>query len=52
MVDGFEGVHGGNGIGEQNLEGRLLKFCHQKDLCVTDTWFKKKEKEGDLQFRW
>ena len=23
-VDGFEGVHGGFGIGKKNLEGRLL----------------------------
>ena len=41
-VDGFEGVHGGNEIGEQNLEGRiLLEFCDQKDLC-TNLCFKKK----------
>ena len=32
-VDGFEGVHGRNRIGEQNLEGRmLLEFCDQKNL--------------------
>ena len=34
-----------NGIGEQGLEGRmLLEFCDQKDLCVSNTRFKKKEK--------
>ena len=33
-VDGFEGVHGGFGIGKRNLEGRLLlEFCVEKDLC-------------------
>ena len=44
-ADGFEGVHGGNGIGEKNVEGRqLLEFCDKRELCVTDTWFNKKEK--------
>ena len=34
-VDRFEGVHRGNGIGEFNLEGRmLLDLWDQKDLCV------------------
>ena len=42
-VDGFEGVHGGFGIGKINLEGRLLsEFCVEKDLCVGNSWFKKK----------
>ena len=45
-VDGFEGVHEGNRIGEQNLEGRmLLEFCNQKDLCVVNIWFKKDKKK-------
>ena len=44
-VDKFEGVHARNGIGEQNFEGRMLfEFCNHKDLCVVNTWFKKKEK--------
>ena len=44
-MDGFEGVHGGNRIGERNLKDRmLLEFCGQKDLCVENTWFKKEEK--------
>ena len=43
-VDEFESVHGGNGIGEQNLENRMmLEFCNQKDLCVANTWFKKRK---------
>ena len=45
-VQGYEGVHGRewnsfegvNGIGEQNLEGRmLLELCDQKNLCVVNT---------------
>ena len=43
-IEGFEGVHGGNGIGLRNDEGRrLLEFCDEKGLCVANTWFKKKE---------
>ena len=43
-VDGFEGVHGGFGIGKRNLEGRLLlEFCVEKDLYVGNSWFKKKD---------
>ena len=45
FVEGFEGVHGGYGIGKRNAEGRrLLEFCVEKELCVANTWFKKKEK--------
>ena len=45
-VDGFEGVHGGNGIGEQNLKDRmLLEFCDQKNLYVANTWFKKEKRK-------
>ena len=34
-VDGFNGIYGGYGIAERNLEGRmLLEFCLEKDLCV------------------
>ena len=45
LIEGFEGVHGGNGIGERNAEGRLLlEFCDGKELCVANTWFKKEEK--------
>ena len=30
---------------ERNLEGRmLLKLCDVKELCVANTWFRKKEK--------
>ena len=39
------GVHGGNGIGERNVQGKmLLGFCDEKELCVANTWFRKGEK--------
>ena len=45
QVEGYEGVHGGNGIGERNVEGKmLLEFWDEKELCVTNTWFRKGEK--------
>ena len=45
LIDGFEGIHGGYGFGVRNVEGRmLLEFCDEKDLCVANTWFKKKRK--------
>ena len=32
-AEGFEGVHGRNGIGKRNAEGiRLLEFCDEKEL--------------------
>ena len=32
-AEGFEGVHGGNGIGKRNAEGRrLLEFCDEREL--------------------
>ena len=44
QLDGFDGVHGGFGVGERNGKGRLLlEFCDGEDLCVAKTWFKKKE---------
>ena len=44
-AEGFEGIHGGNGIVKRNAEGRLLlDFCDQTELCVANTWFKKKDK--------
>ena len=42
-IEGFEGVHGGYGIGERNAERRmLLEFCDKKELCESNTWFQKK----------
>ena len=49
-IDGFDGVHGGNGVGQRNLEGRmLLEFCLEKELCVSNTWLKRGKDEGDIQ---
>ena len=37
-IEGFEGVHGGNGIGKRNVEGRMLhEFCDERELCVANT---------------
>ena len=34
-VDGFAGVHGMYGVGQRNMEGRmLLLLCLVKELCV------------------
>ena len=47
-IEGFEGVHGGNGIGQRNAKGRmLLKFCDERELFVANTWFKKTDKKKD-----
>ena len=53
-VDGFEGVHGGYGIGKRNVEGRrLLEFCDEKELCVANTWFEKNIAEkNNIQYGW
>ncbi|KAH1194138.1 Craniofacial development protein 2 [Glycine max] len=41
---GFEGVHGGFGIGEMNGEGKsILEFSEALDLSIANTWFKKRE---------
>ena len=39
QIEGYEDVHGGNGIGERNMEGKVLL-----KLCVANTWFRKGEK--------
>ena len=34
-IDGFDELHGGYGIGQRNLEGRvLLEFCLDKEYMV------------------
>ena len=46
-AEGFKGIHGGHGIGKRNAEERsLLDFCDQKEFCVANTWFKKKDKRN------
>ena len=42
-IDGFNGVQGGYGVGQRNLEG-LLEFCLERQLCVSNTWHKREEK--------
>ena len=40
-AEGFEGIRG---IGQRNAEGRLLlDFCDKKELCVANTWYKKRD---------
>ena len=50
-IDGFDGVHGGFGVGLRNLVGGLLlEVCLKKELCVSITWFIREEKkEVDIQ---
>ena len=44
-MEGYEGVHGGNGIRKRNVEGKmLLEFCDEKELSVVNIWFRKGEK--------
>ena len=46
-AEGFEGILGGYGgyaIKKRNVKGRmLLDFCVQRELCVTNTWYKKRD---------
>ena len=38
LVDGYDGVHGGYGLGERNADGeRILEFCDAMELIVTNT---------------
>jgi len=42
-ADGYEGVHGGFGYGNRNLEGDLiLEFCDATEMVICNTWFKKR----------
>ncbi|KAH1219042.1 Craniofacial development protein 2 [Glycine max] len=44
VTRGFEGVHGGFGLGEMNGEGKsILEFSEALDLSIVNTWFKKRE---------
>ena len=46
-IDGFDGIHGGNGVGHRNLKGRMLSvLCLAKELCVSNTWFLIERKRG------
>ena len=38
------GVHGAYSVGQRNLERRmLLEFCLEKELCESNTMFKREE---------
>ena len=42
--DVIDGVHTGFGVGQRNLEGRmLLEFCLEEELCVSSMWFMREE---------
>ena len=44
-IVGFDGVNGQLGVGQRNLEGSmLLEFCLEKELCVSNTWFRGEER--------
>ena len=44
-IEGYEDVHGGSGLGERNVEGKMmLEFSDKKELCVANTWFRKGKK--------
>ena len=44
-IGGLGGVHGGYGVGQKNLEGRMsLEFCLEKELCVSNIWRWREEK--------
>ena len=41
-MDGFEGVHGGNGFGDCKAEGEaILQFASCFDLVVVNTFYRK-----------
>ena len=49
-IDGFDGVHGGYGIGQRNMEGRmLLVFCLEMEICVKYIVKERGKEEGGIQ---
>ena len=43
-INGFDAVDGGFGVGQRNLEGKmLLEFCLKNELCVSTTCLKREE---------
>jgi len=43
LAEGYEGVHGGSGVGVRNTEGvRILQFGDALDMVVCNTMFKKR----------
>ena len=48
-AEGFEGVHGGNGVGKRNVEGRrLLEFCDERAVRGKYLVYKDRQKEKHL----
>ena len=42
--NGYEGVHGGRGFGQRNVEGeRLLEMVEAAEITIMNTWFKKRQ---------
>ena len=39
----IDGVHGGYDVGQRNVEV-LLEFFMEKELCVSNAWFRRGEK--------
>ena len=44
-IEVYKGMHGGNGIVQRNVEGKMLEFCDEKELFVANAWFRKGEKK-------
>ena len=43
-TDGSHQIYEGHGIGQRNLEARmLLEFCLEKELCTQNTWIKREK---------
>ena len=41
--------YGGYGVGQMNLKGRMpRRLCLEKELCVSNTLFKRGKEEGDI----
>ena len=52
QIDGFEGVHGGYGIGKRNIEGRrLLEFCDERN-CAWQMHSSKRRSRENIQYGW
>ena len=50
MAGHIDGLDGGYGIGQRNSEGNmLLEFCLEKELCMSNTLFKRGTEESDIQ---
>ena len=44
-IDGFDGINGGYGVIQRNLErGMLLECGLEKELYVSNTWFRRDER--------